>query len=97
LFAAAAVVVVLFLSGIRSYCTKYADDICLAIQAHILEEYCHNWHLKPNINKTVTGVFHLLNPLTAMKKIGVFLSKSNFLKIIYAREKIFLSPGTNIV
>jgi len=41
------------------------------------------------------------NPLTAMKKIiptpGVFWSKSNFLKIIYARYKIFLSPCTNIV
>jgi len=36
-----------------------------------------------------------------MKKIvptpGVFWSKSNFIKIIYARDKIFLSPGTNIL
>ena len=34
-----------------------------------------------------------------MKKIvpmpGVFWSKSNFFKIIYARDKIFMSPGTN--
>jgi len=36
-----------------------------------------------------------------MKKIvpmpGVFWSKSNFFLIIYARDKIFLSPGTDIV
>ena len=42
-----------------------------------------------------------VNPLTAMKKIIptpiVFWSKSNFFLIIYARDKIFLTPGTNIV
>jgi len=39
-----------------------------------------------------------LEPFYRHEKIvpmpGVFWSKSNFLKIIYARDKIFLSPGS---
>ena len=45
-------------------------------------------------------LYVILNPLTAMKNspyARVFLVKIKLLKIIYARDKIFMSPGTNIV
>ena len=65
----------------------YADDICLCTQAHTFAElecsltadmarmaqYCHRWHLKPSVTKTVSSVFHLHNA-AASRELTVMLN-----------------------
>lgn len=64
----------------------YADDICLATQAHTfaelecsltsdmarMSEYCNRWRLKPSVTKTVSSVFHLHNA-NAARELTVML------------------------
>jgi len=53
------------------------------------------------LTKLMTNKLALVNALTAMKKnspcASGFLVKIKFFKIIYARDKIFMMPDTNIV